>query len=79
MEAGVTGGASLPSELEVEPRVAPVPASAPEVLQVPEAAAPLLSPREHTAWRWLPWREAADTCFSPSNAEAILLLPQFAA
>jgi len=48
-------------------------------LRVPEAAAPLLSPREHTAWRWLPWREAADACFSPSNAEAILLLPQFAA
>lgn len=37
-----------------------------------------LSPREHTAYRWLPWREAADVCFSPSNAEAILLLPQFA-
>lgn len=48
-------------------------------LRVPEAAAPRLSAREHTAWRWLPWREAADACFSPSNAEAILLLPQFAA
>jgi len=38
----------------------------------------VLSPREHTAWAWWPWREAADRCFSPSNAEAILLLPQFA-
>ena len=27
----------------------------------------------------LPWREAADRCFSPSNAEAILQLPRFAA
>ena len=36
-----------------------------------------LSPREHTAWKWLPHREAADACFSPSNAEAILLLPKF--
>ena len=38
-----------------------------------------LNPREHTGYRWLPWREAADACFSPSNAEAILLLPQFLA
>ena len=38
-----------------------------------------LSPREHTAHQWLPWLEAADRCFSPSNAEAILLLPQFSA
>ena len=36
-----------------------------------------LNPREHTAWKWLPHREAADACFSPSNAEAILLLPRF--
>jgi dATP pyrophosphohydrolase len=47
-------------------------------LCVPERLTPRLDPREHTAWRWLPWREAADACFSPSNAEAILLLPQFA-
>lgn len=32
---------------------------------------------EHTAWQWLPWREAADVCTSSSNAEAIRLLPQF--
>ena len=36
-----------------------------------------LAPREHTASRWLPWREAADACFSPSNAEAILMLPRW--
>jgi dATP pyrophosphohydrolase len=35
-----------------------------------------LSPREHTRYAWLPWLEAADRCFSSSNAEAILLLPQ---
>lgn len=38
-----------------------------------------LSPREHLAHAWLPWRAAADRCFSPSNAEAILQLPRFAA
>ena len=36
-----------------------------------------LSPREHVAHVWLPWREAADRCFSPSNAEAVLMLPRF--
>jgi dATP pyrophosphohydrolase len=46
-------------------------------LCVPYRMTPKLDPREHTAWRWLPYREAADACFSPSNAEAILLLPQF--
>ena len=47
-------------------------------LCVPDGTPVTLNPREHTAYRWLPWREAADACFSPSNAEAILLLPQFA-
>nr|WP_239027474.1 dihydroneopterin triphosphate diphosphatase [Ramlibacter algicola] len=47
-------------------------------LCVPAGTEVTLDPREHTAFRWLPWREAADACFSPSNAEAILLLPQFA-
>jgi dihydroneopterin triphosphate diphosphatase len=36
-----------------------------------------LNPREHTEFQWLPWREAADRCFSASNAEAILQLPRF--
>ncbi len=48
-------------------------------LQVPVGTEVRLHPREHTAFQWLPWREAADACFSPSNAEAILLLPQFLA
>ena len=46
-------------------------------LRVPDGTAVTLNPREHTGYRWLPWRAAADACFSPSNAEAILLLPQF--
>ena len=45
-------------------------------LQVPSASPVVLSPAEHTAHQWLPWREAADTVFSPSNAEAILMLPR---
>lgn len=47
-------------------------------LQVPAGTAVTLSPREHTDYRWLPWREAAEACASPSNAEACLLLPRFA-
>ncbi|MEJ7929145.1 dihydroneopterin triphosphate diphosphatase [Ramlibacter sp. AN1015] len=46
-------------------------------LCVPAGTPVVLNPREHSAFRWLPWREAADACFSPSNAEAILLLPEF--
>ncbi len=47
-------------------------------LCVPEGTVVTLNPREHTDHRWLPWREAADCCFSPSNAEAVLMLPRFA-
>ena len=46
-------------------------------LCVPVGTEVRLAPREHTAHAWLPWREAADRCFSPSNAEAILQLPHF--
>jgi dATP pyrophosphohydrolase len=46
-------------------------------LCVPAGTQVTLNPREHTRFQWLPWREAADTCFSPSNAEAILMLPRF--
>lgn len=46
-------------------------------LEVPAGTPIKLHPREHTAWRWLPWHAAADQCFSPSNAEAILMLPRF--
>jgi dATP pyrophosphohydrolase len=44
-------------------------------LLVPGRVAVVLSPREHTAFQWLPWREAAARCFSPSNAAAIEKLP----
>lgn len=47
-------------------------------LLVPRDIGVTLSPREHVAYQWLPWREAADRCFSPSNAEAILQLPHYA-
>jgi dATP pyrophosphohydrolase len=47
-------------------------------LRVPRDVPVVLSPREHTAQVWLPWRDAADKCFSASNAEAILQLPQLA-
>ncbi len=47
-------------------------------LRVPEKTPVSLSPEEHTEWQWRHWREAADHCFSPSNAEAILMLPRFA-
>jgi len=48
-------------------------------LTVPAGTAVTLNPREHVACMWLPWREAADRCFSPSNAEAVLHLPRFKA
>lgn len=48
-------------------------------LRLPEAVAVRLNPLEHTDYRWLPYREAADACHSSSNAEACLLLPRFAA
>ncbi len=34
-----------------------------------------LEPREHLAFEWLPWEDAANRCFSWSNAEAIRRLP----
>lgn len=46
-------------------------------LSVPDPTPITLSPSEHTDWQWLHWQAAADHCFSPSNAEAILMLPRF--
>lgn len=43
-------------------------------LRLPQRMPIRLSPREHTACQWLPYREAAFQCSSPSNAEAILML-----
>ena len=41
-------------------------------LKVPDNTTIKLSPREHVAYEWLPFAEAAKKCFSPSNGEAIL-------
>ncbi len=46
-------------------------------LGLPKRVPVCLSPREHLAYQWLPYRQAAAQCFSPSNAEAILMLPRF--
>jgi len=46
-------------------------------LLVPRDVPVTLAPREHLNHLWLPYREAADKCFSPSNAEAILQLPHY--
>ncbi|AYQ28444.1 MULTISPECIES: dihydroneopterin triphosphate diphosphatase [unclassified Polaromonas] len=46
-------------------------------LCLPHAREVKLNPREHIASQWLPHHAAADLCFSPSNAEAVLLLPKF--
>ena len=47
-------------------------------LRVPSYMPVHLNPREHTAHDWHDWRDAAQRCFSASNAEAILQLPRFA-
>lgn len=46
-------------------------------LRVPGDIAVRLAPREHLRYRWLPLAEAAAACFSSSNADAILQLPDF--
>lgn len=46
-------------------------------LQVPVGTPVTLNPDEHTDFQWLPYRHAAEQCFSPFNAEAILQLPHF--
>ncbi len=43
-------------------------------LTIPSPVAPVLT--EHVAYEWLPWRAAAEKCFSWSNAQAVRLLPQ---
>ena len=45
-------------------------------LQVAAPQAVTLAPDEHLNYRWLPWREAAAQCFSWTNRDAILMLPQ---
>ena len=43
-------------------------------LELPARAPVTLAPQEHTAFAWLPWREAARKCFSWSNRDAILMI-----
>jgi dATP pyrophosphohydrolase len=43
-------------------------------LEAPDNVVVKLAPREHVAFEWLPYEEAAKKCFSPSNGEAILKL-----
>ena len=43
-------------------------------LLVPDDTQVQLAPREHVAYQWLPFSEAARKCFSRSNGEAILQL-----
>jgi dihydroneopterin triphosphate diphosphatase len=45
-------------------------------LEVPEPIPVQLEPREHRAYTWLPYEEAAAKCFSWSNRDAILRLPE---
>ncbi len=44
-------------------------------LRLPARVDVTLAPEEHTGFRWLPWREAAEEVFSWSNRQAILMLP----
>lgn len=45
-------------------------------LELPDVQPVQISPREHLAYVWLPWQEAAEKCFSPSNRAAIMQLPE---
>jgi dATP pyrophosphohydrolase len=48
-------------------------------LALRSAPSVVLSPQEHVAFAWLPWREAAEKCFSWSNRDAIRMLGERAA
>lgn len=43
---------------------------------VPQVSVATLDPAEHTAQVWLPWHEAMDKVFSPTNRDAIWQLGQ---
>ncbi|PKO40446.1 MAG: dihydroneopterin triphosphate diphosphatase [Betaproteobacteria bacterium HGW-Betaproteobacteria-4] len=45
-------------------------------LRLADRSPVVTAPDEHRDWQWLPWREAAERCFSWSNRDAILLLPK---
>ncbi|HMK14849.1 MAG TPA: dihydroneopterin triphosphate diphosphatase [Burkholderiales bacterium] len=46
-------------------------------LLLPKTLPIAVSAREHLNFVWLPYREAAEKCFSWSNRDAILSLPRF--
>jgi dATP pyrophosphohydrolase len=48
-------------------------------LEVPTPHAVSLAPDEHIDYCWLAWRDAAEKCFSWTNRDAILMLPEKAA
>jgi dATP pyrophosphohydrolase len=48
-------------------------------VEVPSLIDVRLAPREHVAYAWLPWQDAAERVFSWSNAQAIRELPLRAA
>jgi len=43
---------------------------------VPDVTAATLDPAEHTAQLWLPWQQAMEKVFSPTNRDAIWRLAQ---
>ena len=43
---------------------------------VPEVTVATLDPDEHTAQLWLPWQQAMEKAFSPTNRDAIAQLPK---
>jgi dATP pyrophosphohydrolase len=43
-------------------------------LELDERVPVAIAPQEHTAFAWLPWREAAGKCFSWSNRDAIRMI-----
>jgi dATP pyrophosphohydrolase len=45
-------------------------------LELPERVPVQLSPKEHVAYQWVDWREAAKQVFSWTNVEALRLLGQ---
>ena len=45
-------------------------------LEVPAGQPVTIAPAEHSNYQWLPWQEAAAKCFSWSNRDAILMLPE---
>ena len=42
---------------------------------MPEVTVATLDPAEHIAQMWLPWQQAMEKVFSPSNRDAIWQLP----